>query len=253
MQQNGEIFLLLIKSQIISQLLHKKFTKERAGQIWAIELGTGVLAPKDKKYWPYEKAKEFAQSSGIKSSKQWSLASKAGKLPADLPADPARKYEQKGWITWGDFLGTGRIADQQKEFWPYEKARDFVHTLKLKDEDEWYSYCKSGKKPPEVPTAVRSAYKDKGWKSMGDWLGTAKVATFDRKYRSFEEAREYARSLNRVFAFLCVNCIYLANSRKFSNCGLDKTFLNLPRGLLRRSGGRRVITMYHKNNYCLTA
>ena len=163
-------------------------------------LGTGVLAPKDKEVerWSYEKAKEFAQSSGIKSGKQWSLASKDGELSTNVPADPAKVYRQKGWTTWGTFLGTGRIADQQKEYWPYEKARDFVHTLKLKDEDEWYSYCKSGKKPPEIPTAVRSTYEDKGWKSMGDWLGTAKVATFDRKYRSFEEARKYAHSLKLI-------------------------------------------------------
>jgi hypothetical protein len=41
--------------------------------------------------------------------------------------------------------------------------------------------------------------------------------------------------------------------RKFSNWGLDKTFLNLPKRWLRRSGGRRTMTMRHKNNYFLTA
>jgi hypothetical protein len=111
-------------------------------------LGTGTLAPKDKKYLPYEKAKEFARSSGIKSSKQWFLASKSGDLPAGLPGDPSKIYKQKGWTTWG------RIADQQKKYWDYKKARDFVHTLKLKDESEWYSYCKSGKKPSEIPTEI---------------------------------------------------------------------------------------------------
>lgn len=77
-------------------------------------LGTGTLAPKYKKYCPYEKAKEFARSSGIKSSKQWFLASKSGDLPAGLPSDPGKIYKQKGWTTWGNFLGTGRIADQQE-------------------------------------------------------------------------------------------------------------------------------------------
>jgi formylglycine-generating enzyme required for sulfatase activity len=95
----------------------------------------------------------------------------------------------------GDFLGTGRIADQQKKYWEYKKARDFVHALKFKGEDEWYSYCRSGKKPSEIPTAVRFAYKGKGWKGMGDWLGTGNVANKDKIYQSFEEARKYARSL----------------------------------------------------------
>jgi hypothetical protein len=30
----------------------------------------------------------------------------------DIPANPVRIYE-KEWISWGDWLGTGRIADQR--------------------------------------------------------------------------------------------------------------------------------------------
>ena len=116
-------------------------------------LGTGVFAPKDREYWPYEKANEFAQSSGIKSAKQWFLASKGDELPATLPANPAQIYKQKGWISWGDFLGTGRIADQQKKYWEYKKARDFVHALKFRGEDG-IPIVDQEKNP-----AVRFAYK----------------------------------------------------------------------------------------------
>jgi hypothetical protein len=105
------------------------------------------------------------------------------------------KREDDGWISWGDWLGTGRIADNEKEYWNYKTAREFVHNLGLKDENEWYSYCKSGNKPPQIPTAVRKMYKDKGWKGMGDWLGTDTIANQEKEYLSFEEAREYARSL----------------------------------------------------------
>ena len=44
-------------------------------------------------------------------------------------------------------------------------------------------------------TASNVKYKDKGWKGWGDWLGTGNVATFNREFRSFNEAREFARSL----------------------------------------------------------
>ena len=70
-----------------------------------------------------------------------------------------------------------------------------LYALGLKDENEWWVYCKSGKKPLEIPMAVRSVYKGKGWKGMGDWLGTGNFANKDKKYRSFEEAGKYARSL----------------------------------------------------------
>jgi hypothetical protein len=98
-------------------------------------LGTGILAPKDREYWPFERAKKFAQCSGIKNAKEWFLASKDGKLPIGLPSNPSRTYEHKGWNGWGDWLGTGRIADQEKEFWDFEKAREFVRKQGLKDEE----------------------------------------------------------------------------------------------------------------------
>jgi hypothetical protein len=38
-------------------------------------------------------------------------------------------------------------------------------------------------------------YRDNGWAGLGDWLGTANIASFLRQYRSFEEARAFARNL----------------------------------------------------------
>jgi Phage-integrase repeat unit len=139
-----------------------------------------------------EKAREFARSSGINNAKGWFSASKNGKLPDGVPSNPVQTYQAEGWISWGDWLGTGRVADNEKEYWDYKTAREFVHKLGLKDETEWYSYCKSGNKPPQIPTAVRKTYKDKGWKGMGDWLGTDTIAN---QQRVLEEAIEYARAL----------------------------------------------------------
>ena len=68
----------------------------------------------------------------------------------DIPADPVRIYE-KEWISWGDWLGTGRIADHERKFRPFKEAREFVHSLKLPNEDQWRKYRKSGKKPADIP------------------------------------------------------------------------------------------------------
>ena len=110
----------------------------------------GILAPKDRNYWQFEKAREYARESGIDSAKEWFSASKNSKLPDGMPSNPAQTYENEGWLGWGDWLGTGRIADQ--EYWDYKTARVFVHDLGFKDENEWYSYCKSGNKPRQIPT-----------------------------------------------------------------------------------------------------
>ena len=75
----------------------------------------------------------------------------------------------------GDWLGTGRIADQERKFRPFAEAREFVHSLKLPNENQWRKYCKSGKKPADIPSTPSITYK-KEWKGMGDWLGTGRIA-----------------------------------------------------------------------------
>jgi hypothetical protein len=87
-----------------------------------------------------------------------------------------------------DWLGLHRFRS-------FEAARVFVHRLGLKSAKEWRTYCKSGKKPTDIPSAPHTAYAKDGWSDWGDWLGTETVATSAREYRSFEEARAYVRGL----------------------------------------------------------
>jgi len=57
-----------------------------------------------------------------------------------------------------------------KKYLSFKDARDFVHTLSLTKESEWYDYSKSGKKPDNIPSSPRYTYKSE-FISMGDWLG----------------------------------------------------------------------------------
>jgi len=76
----------------------------------------------------------------------------------------------------------------------FEEARKFIRKLKLKSETEWRKYCKSGKKPLDIPYHPDRTYK-KEWRNWGDWLGTKSVANQKRKFRLFSEARAYVRKL----------------------------------------------------------
>lgn len=51
-------------------------------------------------------------------------------------------------------------------------------------------------KPDDIPNAPQSTYKNKGWQGVGDWLGTGAIATSEREYRPFEEARKVVRMLS---------------------------------------------------------
>ena len=170
---------------------------------WSDWLGTPRVP---KGTWrPYTQALAFVASLGLKSQSDWKNYCKGSSkvapgLPGDIPKNPARVYRNSGWQSWGEWLGTGRVADQNKKWRPYDEAIAFVHTLNLKTSKEWYQYCKNGiagkpPKPADIPANPREPYCHSGFKNMGEWLGTKFVATYNRRYRSFTEAREFAQTL----------------------------------------------------------
>ena len=100
----------------------------------------------------------------------------------------------------GDWLGTGTVWNGFRMFRPFRDARAFARELKLKTEAEWLAYCRGqmphlGPLPADIPVHAARTYAGKGWKSVGDWLGTGTVATGLRKFRPFREARAFARRL----------------------------------------------------------
>jgi hypothetical protein len=179
--------------------------KDRGWGGWGDWLGTGRIASFLKEYSSFQQAREFARSLDLESNSDWRRFLKGelpdkGTKPDDIPAQPSKTYKGKGWVNWGDWLGTGRIAAQFKEFRPFQQARGFARSLGLKSLSDWKRFCKGGLpdkgvKPDDIPSAPQMVYKDKGWTSWGDWLGTGRIATNLREYKSFEKAREFARSL----------------------------------------------------------
>lgn len=83
----------------------------------------------------------------------------------------------------------------KKEFLPFEEARAFVRSLKLKNKAEWIAYRKSGKKPASIPADPAISYKNQGWTFWGDFLGKGGRYNKKKMFLSFQQARAYARSL----------------------------------------------------------
>ena len=76
---------------------------------------------------------------------------------------------------------------------PFEEARAFVRGLKLKRQPAWLAYCKSGKKPNDIPSNPQQIYANAGWMGSSDWLGHGQPRG---RWRAFEEARAFVRALN---------------------------------------------------------
>jgi hypothetical protein len=181
--------------------------KKKGWQGWGDWLGTFAIAPYNRVYPPFEEAHRFARSLKLTNIDEWRRFCKGempekGKLPENMTASPHKTYLNKGWISVGDWLGTGSIANTRKSkmFLPFVDARTFVRRLGLKSQKEWHLYC-SGKtpskkpKPQDIPRNPGQVYAQLGWKGFGDWLGTGRIADQDRVFREFESARKFVHGL----------------------------------------------------------
>jgi hypothetical protein len=158
-------------------------------------LGTGRLANFDIKYRVFNEARDFVQKLGIKSNSEWINYCKNGNKPLDIPTKPHSTYLNKGWISLGDWLGTDRIASKYNVYLNYDEAKKYVHSLNLKTQKEWRDYCKSNKKPLNIPSKPERVYFKKGWSGTSEWLGSGITSTREKKFKTFIDSREFVRSL----------------------------------------------------------
>ena len=144
---------------------------------------------------PFEEARKFALRLGLQSQNEWHQYAKSTDRPLDIPTNPRVIYMNKGWVGFGDWLGTGIIASRDFKYPPFEEARAFVHKLKLRSYSEWYEWKTSKKRPAYISGNPNRTYKDKGWINFPDWLGNDGISK-NHVYRSFVDARAYVRSLS---------------------------------------------------------
>ena len=160
---------------------------------WGDWVGTGYISRQNRTYLPFEEARNYVHKLCLKNYKEWSTYCKSGKKPDNIPM-AANDIYKKEWQGFGDWLGTGVQSTRNKQYRSFEDARKYVQELKLRNLQEWLTFCRSGNKPVDIPQKAERVYAKK-WKGVGDWLGTDFLATQKRKYRSFEDAIDFVRGL----------------------------------------------------------
>ena len=143
-------------------------------------LGTGSIATKNRVYLSFKEAREFARSLKLNASREWFQYAKTDEKPDDIPGNPRDAYLNDGWISWGDWVGT--------EWRPFDEARGFARSLKLRGVEEWYQYAKTDEKPNDIPAAPSYVYKNDGWKDWIDWLGNEDRIVSEETKRKMSEA-----------------------------------------------------------------
>jgi hypothetical protein len=160
---------------------------------WNDWLGNG----KERVVWKsFTEGRAFARGLGLKSQLAWHALSKSGQRPSDIPASPDRTYRDDGWVSWPDWLGSGGIVPN-KEALPFTEGRAFARGLELKTQKEWIAWSKSGQRPSNIPGSPQQTYRDDGWISWPDWLGS-EGRVLAKDMLSFAAGRAYARKLKLV-------------------------------------------------------
>jgi superfamily II DNA or RNA helicase len=176
---------------------------------WGDFLGTGTIAPRLRKYRSYEEARDFACSLKFKKKDDWFLYVKGHfsnllSLPQDIPATPDKIYKRKlykeKWEGWGNFLGTGKISNQEKNkiYRTYQEAQEFVQQLKLKSCKEWRNYLNGlfpnlPSLPLDIPKKPNEIYDKFEWhKFLGYDLSKFSCS---RHFWAFKKAKNFVHKL----------------------------------------------------------
>ncbi len=122
-------------------------------------------------WMPFLEAREYVRGLQIKNQFEWRAFSHSKKRPLDIPANPMVVYISQGWVNMGDWLGTFNMRNSDKSYRNFSDAREFARSLKFKKIEQWTNYCKSGKKPIDIPSVPSRPYKNEGWINWADWLG----------------------------------------------------------------------------------
>lgn len=94
--------------------------------------------PKKNQYRDYQSAAEYVQQMNITSVRHFKRLKKEKKIPEDIPSNPNRTYKNQGWISWGHFFGTGRVATKDKKFRIFKKAMKYIQKKRIKSAQEYH-------------------------------------------------------------------------------------------------------------------
>jgi len=129
----------------------------------ALDFEKQLIRKNDSRYvWgSFDEARSYCQSLRLENKLAWTSFCASGKKPNYIPSHPEKAYAEE-WKGFRDWLGNG--------FMDFKDARKFVRSLKIGKSREWKSYCRSGKKPSDIPSNPVTVYSS-SWKGWKDWMG----------------------------------------------------------------------------------
>ena len=162
-----------------------------------------------------------------------------GELPLDIPYNPDYSYKNKGWVSWYDFLSNDER--DPRNYYDYKKARVVVRKLNFKGQKDFQTYVYKNK-ISKIPSGPAKYYRNSGWKSWGDFLGTGREKV---EFENFDKTMLLAKKLK-----LKTNKDWL----KYYNLGkIPKNFTKQPDSYFKKLGQWKGWPFFlgKKNHYTL--
>ena len=160
------------------------------------------------KFLSYNSAKNFIKKYKFKSEDEFHKYQKNNNLRLKgIPSNCARVYSGKGWKGWPDFLGHGNVATFRYKDAKFEEVRKIVRELNIPTKEKYKPTILSNKL--KIPLNPEGVFKNKGWISWSDFLGSKKISNYEKKKLrwNFYKARDFVRKLKfkserewRIFA-----------------------------------------------------
>lgn len=142
-----------------------------------------------KTFVTYNEARAFAKSNNIQSSTEWRKCVKN-----DIyPQYPENVYKTE-WVSWGEFLGNGKVADNYKVYMPYDEAKSYLENFKIKSGAEYHKWWTLNK-PYNLPRNANKTYmRIGGWVSWDDFLSLdrniVKMEAIKNRWIPFNELKD---------------------------------------------------------------
>ena len=124
----------------------------------------------------YNEAKEYIASLPFKITSRLDFLKKIDLIDNKIPKNPREHFTiTNEWISWGDFLGTNKIQDNKKaeNYLSYKEAKKFLKKKKFRYMKEYHNFVRK-ENINFLPYKADRFYKDRGWISWMDFLGTVK-------------------------------------------------------------------------------
>lgn len=154
-------------------------------------LGGGVIKYKIS----YDDCKKWVKDNlSVKSKSEWYKVD----IPDFIPRNPREVYIKRGWISWGDFLGTNKIQDNKKiNYLSYIDAKKWINESKILFKSK-LDY-KNSNLPTFLPKRPDRYYKNRGWLSWSDYLSNNRIQNQKRIFLPYYECIDWlSKEYNQI-------------------------------------------------------